>query len=94
MKLGPSIVLFCFKACVKMKTIPSLVFVLSRARKYMRMQLSILLSLFWTRKGYTKKEPTRVPFKLFSDSLNMKRFPSNLVIFTLVKYLKKASVER
>jgi hypothetical protein len=32
-----------------------------------------------------KKEPPGVLFKLFSDSLNMKRFPSDLVLFTLVK---------
>jgi hypothetical protein len=72
-----------------MKTIPSLVFVLSRARKYVRMQLSILLSLFRTHKGYTKKEPPGVSFKLFSDSLNMKRFPSDLVLFTLVKVFEE-----
>jgi hypothetical protein len=89
MKPGPSIVLFCFKSCVKMKTIPSLVFVLSHARKYVRMQPSILLSLFRTRKGYTKKEPTGVPFKLFSDSLNMKRLLSDLVIFTLIKVFEE-----
>jgi hypothetical protein len=32
-----SISLILFQSCVKMKPIPSLVFVLSRARKYMRM---------------------------------------------------------
>jgi hypothetical protein len=68
-----------------MKTIPSLVFVRSHARKYMRMRLSILLSLFRAQQGYTKKEPPGVLFKLFSDSLNMKRLPSDLAIFTLVK---------
>jgi hypothetical protein len=56
----------------------------------MRMQPSILLSLFRTRKGYTKKEPTGVPFKLFSDSLNMKRLSSDLAIFTLVKVFEES----
>ena len=32
-----------------------------------------------------KKEAPKVPFKLFSDSLNMKRLPSDLVLFTLIK---------
>jgi hypothetical protein len=32
-----------------------------------------------------KKEPPGVPFKLFSNSLNMKILPSDLVLFTLVK---------
>jgi hypothetical protein len=53
------------------------------------MQLSILLSLFQTRKGYTKKEPTGVPFKLFSDSLNMKRLLSDRVLFKLVKVFEE-----
>jgi hypothetical protein len=72
-----------------METILSLVFVLSRALKSMRMQLSKLLSLVRTRKGYMKKEPPRVPFKLFSDSLNMKRLLSDLVLFTLVKVFEE-----
>jgi hypothetical protein len=57
--------------------IPSLVFVLSRAHKYMRMHLGILLSLFRP----TKKEPPGVSFMLFSDSLNMKRLSSDLASF-------------
>jgi hypothetical protein len=56
----------------------------------MRMQPSILLSLFRTRKGCMKKEPTGVPFKLFSDSLNMKILPSELAIFTLVKVFEES----
>ena len=36
-----------------------------------------------------KKEPPRVPFKLFSDSLNMKRLTSDLVLFTLVKVFEE-----
>ena len=36
-----------------------------------------------------KKEPHGVPFKLFSDSLNMKRLSSNLVLFTLVKVFEE-----
>jgi hypothetical protein len=36
-----------------------------------------------------KKEPPGVPFKLFSDSLNMKRLPSDLVLFTLVKVFEE-----
>jgi hypothetical protein len=63
----------------------NVVFVRSCARKYMRMRSSILLSLFRTQQGYTKKEPPGVLFKLFSDSLIMERSPSNLVIFTLDK---------
>jgi hypothetical protein len=55
----------------------------------MRMQPSRLLSLFRTRKGYTKKEPPGVPFKLFSDSLNMKILPSDLVLFMLVKVFEE-----
>jgi hypothetical protein len=31
--------------------------------------------------GYTKKETDGVVFKLFSDSLNMKRLPSDLASF-------------
>jgi hypothetical protein len=61
--------------------IPSLVFVLSRARKYMRMHPGKLLSLFSDLYGYTKKEPPGVVFKLFSDSLNMKRLSSDLASF-------------
>jgi hypothetical protein len=37
-----------------------------------------------------KKEPTGVPFNLFSDSLNMKRLPSDLVIFMLVKVFEES----
>jgi hypothetical protein len=69
--------------------ISSSIFVHSHARKSIRAQPSILLSLLWTRKGYTKKEPPRVPFKLFSDSLNMKRLPSDLVLFTLIKVFEE-----
>jgi hypothetical protein len=36
-----------------------------------------------------KKEPPGVPFKLFLDSLNMKRLPSDLVLFTLVKVFEE-----
>jgi hypothetical protein len=36
-----------------------------------------------------KKEPLGVPFKLFSDSLNMKRLSSDLVLFTLVKVFEE-----
>jgi hypothetical protein len=36
-----------------------------------------------------KKEPTGVPFKLFSDSLNMKRLSSDLVLFMLVKVFEE-----
>jgi hypothetical protein len=36
-----------------------------------------------------KKEPLGVLFKLFSDSLIMKRFSSNLVIFMLVKVFEE-----
>jgi hypothetical protein len=36
-----------------------------------------------------KKEPPGVPFKLFSDSLNMKRLPSDLVLFMLVKVFEE-----
>jgi hypothetical protein len=43
--------------------------------------MSILLSLFQTRKSYTKKEPPEVSFKLFPDSLNMKIFSSDLATF-------------
>jgi hypothetical protein len=41
-----------------------------------------------------KKEPHGVPFKLFSNSPNMKILPSDLVLFMLVKVLERASVER
>jgi hypothetical protein len=63
----------------------SSIFVCSHARKSMRTQPSRLLSIFQTRKGYMKKEPPGVPFNLFSDSLNMKIFSSDLVLFTFVK---------
>jgi hypothetical protein len=46
----------------------SSIFVRSHAFKSMRMQPSRLLSLFRTRKGYTKREPPGVTFNLFSDS--------------------------
>jgi hypothetical protein len=36
-----------------------------------------------------KKEPPGVPFKLFSDSLNMKRVSSDLDLFTLVKVFEE-----
>ena len=36
-----------------------------------------------------KKEPPGFPFKIFSDSLNMKGLPSNLVIFMLVKVFEE-----
>jgi hypothetical protein len=49
----------------------------------------MLLSLFWTLKGYTKKEPPGVPFKLFSDSLNMKILSRDPVLFTLVKVFEE-----
>jgi hypothetical protein len=63
--------------------IPSLVFVLSRARKYMRMQPGKLLSLFRTRTDTItrKRNPPGVSFKPFSDSLNMKRLSSDLASF-------------
>jgi hypothetical protein len=67
----------------------SSIFVCSHAHKSIRMQLSRILSLFRTHKGYMKKEPPGVPFNLFSDSLNMKIFPSNLVLFTLVKVFEE-----
>jgi hypothetical protein len=54
----------------------------------------MILSLFRTRKGYMKNEPPGVPFKLFLDSLNMKRLPSDLVLFTLIKVLESTSVEK
>jgi hypothetical protein len=72
-----------------MKPILSLIFVLFVASKYMRMLPSIILSLFWTRKGYTKKETHGVSFKLFSESLNMKIFLSDIASFhTRQKVLK------
>jgi hypothetical protein len=43
--------------------------------------ISFLGSLWSHKKG----TPTEVNFKLFSDSLNMKRLPSDLAIFTFVK---------
>jgi hypothetical protein len=61
--------------------ISSMVLVPSHARKNMRMELSKRLSLFWTHKGYTKKEPPRVVIKIFSDSLNMKILSSDLASF-------------
>ena len=36
-----------------------------------------------------KKEPLGVIFELFSDSLNMKRLSSDLVLFTLVKLFEE-----
>ena len=45
--------------------IPSLVFVLSRARKYMRMQPGRLLSLFRTRMDTRKKNPLESPLSSF-----------------------------
>jgi hypothetical protein len=36
-----------------------------------------------------KKELPGVPFKLFSDSLNMKRLSSDLVLFMLVKVFEE-----
>jgi hypothetical protein len=48
-----------------MKTILSLVFVRSHARKSMRMQLSRILSFFRTRKGYTKNELMEYPLSSF-----------------------------
>jgi hypothetical protein len=36
-----------------------------------------------------KKEPPGVPFKLFSNSLNMKRLSSDLVLFTLIKVFEE-----
>jgi hypothetical protein len=36
-----------------------------------------------------KKESPGVPFNLFSDSLNMKRLLSDLVLFTLVKVFEE-----
>jgi hypothetical protein len=36
-----------------------------------------------------KKEPPGVLFKLFSNPLNMKIFPSNLVLFTLFKVFEE-----
>ena len=68
----------------------SLVFFYSHARKYMRTQSSTILSLFQDQQGYMKKEPPGVLFKLFSDSLNMKRLPSDLVIFTLIKVFEES----
>jgi hypothetical protein len=41
-----------------------------------------------------KKEPPGVPFKLFSDSLNIKILSSDIVLFMLVKVLDRASVEQ
>jgi hypothetical protein len=37
-----------------------------------------------------KKEPPGVPFKLFSDSLNMKILLSDLALFTLVKVFEES----
>jgi transcription elongation factor GreA-like protein len=36
-----------------------------------------------------KKEPTGVPFNLFSDSLNMKILLSDLFLFTIVKVFEE-----
>jgi hypothetical protein len=36
-----------------------------------------------------KNEPPGVPYKLFSDSLNMKRWSSNLVLFMLIKVFEE-----
>jgi hypothetical protein len=36
-----------------------------------------------------KNEPLGVPFKLFSNSLNMKRLLSDLVLFMLVKVFEE-----
>jgi hypothetical protein len=38
---------------------------------------------------YEKGTPLEFLFKLFSDSLNMKRLPSDLVLFTLVKVFEE-----
>ena len=86
--------LILFQACVKMKQIMSSIFVISYAHKYMRMCLTILLSLFQTRKGYTKREPPGVIFKLVLDSLNMKILLSDLASFhTRLKGFERVSPE-
>ena len=41
-----------------------------------------------------KKETSGVPFKLLSDSLNMKKLLRDLVLFMLIKVLESMSVER
>jgi hypothetical protein len=72
----------------------STIFVLSRAKKNMRMKLSRLLSLFQTHKYYMKKETTGVAFNLFLDSLNTKILSSDLASFhTRLKGFERASPE-
>ena len=44
---------------------------------------------FGLNKVIRKRNPPGVLFKLFSDSLNMKRLPSDLVLFTLVKVFEE-----
>ena len=63
--------------------IPSLVFVLSRARKYMRMQPGKLYLFFGPVRIHKpmEKKPPGVIFKLFLDSLNMKSLSSDLSSF-------------
>jgi hypothetical protein len=67
----------------------SSVFVRSRARKSMRMQLSIILSPFRTHHGNTKREAHGVSFNLFSHSIKMKILSSDLVLFTLIKVFEE-----
>jgi hypothetical protein len=61
--------------------IPILVFFLSRSRKYIRMHPGKLLSLFCTCMDTRKRNPPRVFFKIFLDSLNMKILLSDLTSF-------------
>ena len=60
--------------------IPSLVFVLSRARKYMRMHPGKILSLFRTCMDTRKRNPLESPLISF-QTLNMKRLSSDLASF-------------
>jgi hypothetical protein len=66
---------------------PRVIFIRSSTcKKKLRTRSSVVLSLFRARYGYTKKEPPmELTLSPFHDSLNMKRLPSDLAIFTLVK---------
>ena len=55
-------------------------------------QLSLLFKL--VKPFIAKRNPNRVLFKLFSNSLNVKIFSSELVFFTLVKVLEESSFRR
>ena len=69
-----------FWSIIYLVALMSIVLVRSQARKYEN-ALGRLLSLFWTRMDTRKRNPPGVIFKLFSDSLNMKRLLSDLASF-------------